>query len=263
MPSKSDSKWLFGAAGLGNWHWSTSISLLRPTSLQRMSSNGKGFSYKHDMVEECDVAGFFSSRLSRFSPCFSVVTKTTDKSLSCNSHPEKGLCRWSPEEIWWWCWATKSFDIVHVFCLGVHLPWLRMRFLVVRCFELSSEFPRLLTQTPPAHPSTKVWLMKLLLVSVLYLHLAGSTATQEADECADSPSLLSVKDVKGWKASSVEMESVNMSMEEACQKDGSCTDEWACQKRKFRIQLFAIWCGDASLCWHHTLRANRSTNTVR
>lgn len=56
--------------------------------------------------------------------------------------------------------------------------------------------------------------MKLLLVSVLYLHLAGSTATQEADECADSPSLLSVKDVKGWKVSNVEMESVNMSMEE-------------------------------------------------
>lgn len=69
--------------------------------------------------------------------------------------------------------------------------------------------------------------MKLLLVSVLYLHLAGSTATQEADECADSPSLLSVKDVKGWKVSNVEMESVNMSMEEACQKDGSYTDEWA------------------------------------
>ena len=153
----------------------------------------------------------------------------------------KGSCRRAPEEIWWWCRAAKSFDILHRVCSGVHQAWLRMRcnepphhhpsISVVSCFEFSLELPTVVTRRPPGHPSTKVLLMKLLLVSVLYLHLAGCTATQEADECADSPSLLSVKDVKGWKVSNVEMESVNMSMEEACQKDGSWTDERACYKR--------------------------------
>ena len=247
MPSKSNSEWLFGAAVVGNWDWSTSISLLRPTALQRMPSNGKGF-YFTNMTwwKNVMLKDFVSARLSRFSRCFSVVTKTTDKSLGCNTHPEKGLCRWSPGEKGRWCRRA-------CFLLGSPPAMITLRFLVVRCFEFSSEFPRLLIQTPPGHPSTKVWLMKLLLVSVLYLHLAGSTATQEGDECADSPSLLSVKDVKSWKVSNVEMESVNMSMEEACQKDGSCTDEWACQKFQDTVVC--------NMMWHHMLGANRSANT--
>lgn len=58
---------------------------------------------------------FVSARLSRFSRSFSVVTKTTDKSLGCNTI-QRRVCAGGRL-------GKKDGDVVeHVFCLGVHQP---------------------------------------------------------------------------------------------------------------------------------------------